>query len=360
MCTRPYSAWQKKFSSLTDRPEKYYSDKKIKFKLPVDWWNYNEIKISCGECEECVLNHANSWATRIIMESRLHKENCFITLTYSNENLPLNGNHMTLRKKDFQDFIKRLRFHLGNKKILYFGCGEYGPRTHRPHGHFIIMGWKPDDLKIQGISKTEQDMFTSKTLEKIWGKGFVTIEPVNYRTACYTARYCQKKAGIKKNKREYTGEFEKIEKIDERNGKKFIVNKNLLKTSRFDKFGREKEFIIMSKQPAIGLEYWNKNKEIIKRNKGILIKIDDKVLLKPIPRYFKKIWERENLEEYLAYDYKQKNEQEQNKDKTIKKITTEKKYLDNNLLVDNLEKRLNEIKDYNLKNKIKLLKRSQI
>lgn len=360
MCTQPLIGWKKKFSSLTDRAEKYYADKKVKFKQPADWWNYDTIHISCGCCTECVLNHANSWATRCYMESLLHKENCFITLTYSNKYLPIQNRHMTLKEKDVQDFIKRLRYHIGDETLLYFYCGEYGPKTHRPHYHILIMGWKPKDLKIKGISKTEQEMYTSKQLEKIWGKGFVTIEDFNYKTACYTARYCQKKAGLKKTKRIYTGEFEKIEKIDERNGKKFIINKNFLKTCRFDNYGREKEFIRMSKKPAIGLRYWELNKEKIKRNEGILININGSVVLKPIPRYFKKLWEKENLEEYLAYEYRQKQKQEQKKNELPKILTTQKKYLDDKLLVDNLEKKLNEINDKNIIFKANLLKRSQI
>lgn len=46
-----------------------------------------------------------------------------------------------LRKKDLQDFFKRLRRNIdkiGYSKITYFGCGEYGPQTFRPHFHAVI------------------------------------------------------------------------------------------------------------------------------------------------------------------------------------------------------------------------------
>lgn len=362
MCTRPLTAWRKKTSSLKDPSWKYYSDKKIKFKQPPNWWDYDIIKISCGQCQECLLRHANHWATRIYMESKCHKKNCFITLTYNPENLPLtaDGRHMTLREKDITDFLKRLRYHIG-QEISYFYCGEYGSRTFRPHYHLIVHGWEPEDLKMIGFSKTDNKMFTSPTLEKIWGKGYVNIQELNYKTACYTARYCMKKNGIKKNKREYTGEFEQVEKIDERNGEKFIQNKNFLKTSRFDKYGRDKEFIRMSRNPAIGLRYWEQNKEKIKRNQGVMINIDGQVVIKPIPRYFKKLWEKENMEEYLKAEYKWRTaKEEQNKNKLLEKISLSKKFIDEKLLVDNLEKRLNEMNDNNLNFKAKLLKRSQV
>ena len=192
-CVSPITAWKKKFSSLTDPPEIYYRDKKIKFKDPKSK-NYEKIKIACGHCIGCRLDHANMWATRIALETQEHKENCFITLTYSNEKVPKTPNgHLTLRKKDFQDFIKRLRAHL-KTKISYFLCGEYGENTHRPHAHACIFGWKPNDLQQIMNSKTENAMFTSKELEKIWGNGFVVVQELNYNTACYTARYVQKKS----------------------------------------------------------------------------------------------------------------------------------------------------------------------
>lgn len=360
MCTNPLIGYRKKFSSLTDSSQKYYHDKKIKFKQPPDWWNYEIVKISCGCCMECLLQRSNHWATRIYMESKTHAKNCFITLTYAPEHLPSNGRHMTLRKKHIQDFIKRLRYHAGTE-ISYFCAGEYGSRTFRPHYHLIVHGWEPEDLKLHSFSKTNNKMFSSKQVEKIWGMGFASIEELNYKTACYTARYCQKKNGIGKIKREYTGEFYPEEKTDERNGQTFIQNRNVLKTSQFDKYGREKEFIVMSKKPAIGLRYWEENKEKIKRNMGIFININGQVILKPIPRYFKKIWEKENQEEYLKAEYKWRTKQaEQNKDKLLKNISLNKKFMDESLLVDNLEKRLNEMNDKNINFKANLLKRSQI
>ena len=76
-------------------------------------------------------------------EAKLHKENCFITLTYNNNNLP---KYKSLVKKELQDFFKRLRKKYG-EGIRYYACGEYGPKGKRPHYHAIIFGWKPKDLK---------------------------------------------------------------------------------------------------------------------------------------------------------------------------------------------------------------------
>ena len=357
-CFKPKKAWKLKFSTLDTSPQTFEKQKKITFKRPSNLDNYQELEIPCGTCLGCKLDNANAWATRIMLETFDHKENSFITLTYDNEHLNINNNHMTLVKKDIQDFIKRLRFHL-NKKISYFACGEYGNQTHRPHAHLIVFGYKPKDLKLHKFSATEKNMYISEELSKIWGKGYVCIEDVNYKTACYTARYVQKKAGIKPNKREYTGEIEETEKTDIRTGEvyKSLINKT--KVSKFDNYGREKEFIIMSKKPAIGLNYWNKNKEKIIRNKGILIKVDNKVSLKPIPRYFKKIWERENWEELYKYKMECQKNLAEKRQETLEKISLSSQKCEE---LTEIQKNdiYNKYLEKNLKERGKYLKRNQI
>jgi len=44
---------------------------------------------------------------------------------------------MSLSKKDFQLYMRRLRFDAG-KGLKYYVCGEYGTKSNRPHYHAII------------------------------------------------------------------------------------------------------------------------------------------------------------------------------------------------------------------------------
>lgn len=358
-CFNPKRAWKLKFNGLPQYTSSitYEKQKKLTFKRPDNTKNYQEIEIPCGHCLGCRLDHANSWATRIICESLSHKKNCFITLTYDNEHLNIKDNHMTLIKKDCQDFIKRLRT-TTNLKLSYFLCGEYGTKTHRPHAHAIIFGYEPDDLKLHSFSATDNKMFTSKKLSKVWGKGYVCVQELNYKTACYTARYVQKKSGITPTKRELTGETEEKEKIDERSGEIYtsIINKRL--TTNTDKYGRQKEFIIMSKKPAIGLEYWNKNKEKIKRNNGILIKIDDKVIIKPIPRYYKKLWEKEDYENLYRYKKICQDSLAKKRQEILDKISITNKSCEE-LTEDEKNKIYNNYLKKNLEERGKYLKRNQ-
>lgn len=112
----------------------------------------------------------------------------FITLTYNDEHLPLDG---SLNVKHWQTFAKRLRHRLGPFRFLH--CGEYGPATNRPHYHACLFGIDfHDDRKV---FKTDgnKTLWTSELLEKTWGKGFCTVGPLNYQTASYVAGYVLKK-----------------------------------------------------------------------------------------------------------------------------------------------------------------------
>lgn len=104
------------------------------------------LTVPCGKCAECKRKRASQWAFRLSIEDRQHIESHFVTLTYSDNNLPRDDcGYPTLVKADLQNYFKRLRFNTG-KKIKYFACGEYGGRTNRPHYHAVIYGASQDEI----------------------------------------------------------------------------------------------------------------------------------------------------------------------------------------------------------------------
>lgn len=148
------------------------------------------MDVACGQCIGCRIDKSKEWAARIVHESRMHQDNCFITLTYDKEHLPWDG---SLNKSHFQKFIKRLRKQNAPKKIRYFHCGEYGEQKgQRPHYHACLFGIDFHD-RVQWSTTNEVITYQSDTLQKIWGKGFATCGELNYQTAAYTARYIMKK-----------------------------------------------------------------------------------------------------------------------------------------------------------------------
>lgn len=145
------------------------------------------IKVGCGKCPVCRMKRSNQWFVRLRKQLDSSKSAYFVTLTYSDENIPHHANGTpTFCKSDLQKFNKRVRKHLsklsGYSEIQgykYFLVAEYGPTTLRPHYHAILFNLPTNDLEE-----------ARKFLEKRWDKGFVTVSFLNSKRIHYTAKYC--------------------------------------------------------------------------------------------------------------------------------------------------------------------------
>lgn len=145
-------------------------------------------QVPCGQCIGCRLTHSRDWATRCVHEAHMHDRNCFLTLTYSDENLPENS---TLVRKHLTDFLKRYRKAVDPVKLRYFGCGEYGSKLSRPHYHLIIFGHDFDDKLLYKQGKFP--LYNSALLSSLWPFGFSVLAGFSFESAAYVARYCVKK-----------------------------------------------------------------------------------------------------------------------------------------------------------------------
>ncbi|MEM0168021.1 MAG: hypothetical protein QW515_05265 [Thermoplasmatales archaeon] len=138
-------------------------------------------------------------------EAQLHDENCFLTLTYNDENIP---DFDSLDYTHVQKFMKRLRRTLEGtkyeKKIKFYRVGEYGDSFGRPHYHLIIFGFDFSCLHIfdrgRQVNKRtrwrgddQQPQYRSTLLEHLWTHGNAEIANVNYDTCMYVAKYVTKK-----------------------------------------------------------------------------------------------------------------------------------------------------------------------
>ena len=156
---------------------------------PNDGYPDLRVTLPCGQCIGCRLERSRQWAIRCMHESQLHEENCFLTLTFDQENLDQGG---SLVKADFQNFMKRLRRFAEPDKIRYFHCGEYGEISQRPHHHAILFGI---DFTDKQLLQKERDvsLYTSDQLDSLWGLGLASIGEVTFESCAYVARYCTKK-----------------------------------------------------------------------------------------------------------------------------------------------------------------------
>lgn len=165
----------------------------MSFKRNVEVLDGVPIFLPCGKCVGCRLVYAREWAVRCVHESKMHKENCFVTLTYAPEHLPENG---SLVVRDLQLFLKRLRkwyFKLTGRRFRFYASGEYGDINGRPHYHALLFGIDFHDKKLYTETARGDKVYTSAALDLVWQKGTCKIGAVNFESASYVARYCLKK-----------------------------------------------------------------------------------------------------------------------------------------------------------------------
>lgn len=153
------------------------------------------LKMPCGKCEACRLEHARQRAVRCMHEFKsCGEKGAFLTLTYSDTHLPSNGSY---RERDIVLFVKRLRKLVAPLSIKTFGCAEYGDKGGRPHFHLLVFGFDfPDKYYWRGSAEHGSgfESFRSPFLENLWTLGNSEIGSLTVASASYVARYTQKKS----------------------------------------------------------------------------------------------------------------------------------------------------------------------
>nr|QJB19166.1 MAG: replication initiator protein [Microvirus sp.] len=130
----------------------------------------------CGKCSQCHVTYLQHWTFRLQREMA-GKPALFLTITYDYANIPMNKGKFTLLKKDYQDWLKRLRKALPNRELKYVVCGEYGTNNNRPHYHMILIGADLNDVK---------------EINETWGKGLIHFGTAQPASIAYTFKYSVK------------------------------------------------------------------------------------------------------------------------------------------------------------------------
>jgi hypothetical protein len=151
-----------------------------------------ETEIPCGKCHECITLRACDWGLRTQHELGDHDENCCLTLTYNDESLP----DYSDRKVPFQKFMKRLR-KSRKKKISYLASHELGSNNGRIHHHVLLFGTSFDDMRMHKKTPKGTQLYTSKSLAKLWSTdgneiGWCNIGEASAKAGHYIAAYALK------------------------------------------------------------------------------------------------------------------------------------------------------------------------
>lgn len=257
-CFRPLAGWR----SREVNPET--GKRKIVFNFK-DAYADLPVTLPCGQCIGCRLERSRQWAIRCVHEASSFEKNCFITLTYDDDHLPKDG---SLVKKDFQDFMKRLRKNSGTK-IRYFHCGEYGEQLGRPHYHACLFNFDFEDKKLWS-ERESGNLYTSDELNEIWGKGYCIVGAVTFDSAAYVARYITKKI---------TGD-----------------------SAPAHYRGKQPEYTTMSRRPGIGKTWFDKFRTDCYPSDSVVMRGKE---MKP-PKYYDKQFELDSPLEFRQMKAKRK------------------------------------------------------
>lgn len=168
--------------------------------------------VPCGSCAQCLQKRSREWTFRLEQEAKFAYGSKFLTLTYAEDKIPVSENGlMTLYKKDYQDFMKRLRWNLDGLKIRYYACGEYGTKTYRPHYHAVVFGLPKD--------------FSIRELDQAWQNGITTVSPGNIKRHAYVSKYITKGKWNTQRFGEYDDRLPEFSLMSKGLGKSFLTER---------------------------------------------------------------------------------------------------------------------------------------
>lgn len=199
-------------------------------------------------------------------EASLYDSNLFVTLTYSDECLPVRGQ---LHYPHFKAFMRRyaywrVGYDLMGRRVVpqsrFFVAGEYGEKFRRPHYHAILFDCHfPDMVPLKRLTPGNS-LYRSPTLEKLWPHGHSSIGMVTLDSAQYVAQYCVKKVTGKGAMQHYT------------------------EWDEYGEFQRVPEFARMSLRPGIGARWFDEFGSLATANDYVSAQGQEI----PLPRYYDK------------------------------------------------------------------------
>lgn len=230
-----------------------------------------KIKVPCGKCIGCRLDYSRHWALRSMHEAKMHDKNCFVTLTFNDDHIP---DDRSVHKEYIRSWLKRFRKKYG-EGIRYMLCGEYGEKYQRPHYHILFYGFDFPDKYVYS-ERRGNIYYRSPGLEDIWreaysseSNGFSIIGDVEFESSAYVARYVTKKVFGHKADKYYKG--------------------------------REPEFLLTSRMPGLGNEFFYKYYSDMFNLGYCLIDNKGRKFKAPIPRYYVNLMQEFNPNIYNLY-----------------------------------------------------------
>jgi len=154
-------------------------------------------EFGCGQCMPCRINKRRLWVTRLHLEAGVNPPAFFLTFTYDEKHLPLDG---SLDRWHLHGCFKRVRS--AGVRFRFFAVGEYGDHSFRPHYHAVIFGVPYESISV---------------FQEKWGMGFVDVKVCEGALFDYIAGYVCKKMTRSDDKR-LNGRYPEYSRMSKRPG----------------------------------------------------------------------------------------------------------------------------------------------
>lgn len=125
----------------------------------------------------------------------MHGDSSFLTLTYDEEHhakLPLTPSGRSLDFSHHEKFLKSLRRRYTQNNIRYYGCGEYGERSGRPHFHYILHGFPACSGSRCHHPSGKFTCEACNVVRAAWKKGHIYLGEATKDSIAYVANYITK------------------------------------------------------------------------------------------------------------------------------------------------------------------------
>lgn len=148
------------------------------------------LPFGCGQCMPCRIKRRRLWVHRNLLESRLHGDSSFLTLTYNEKEYEKLAPTYSLDFSHHHNFIQTLRRKFKTAAIRYYGVGEYGERSGRPHFHYLLYGYPA--CSGDRCKEEKYQCPACSLVYSAWGKGFIYLGDVTKDSISYVASYVTK------------------------------------------------------------------------------------------------------------------------------------------------------------------------
>lgn len=119
-----------------------------------------------------------------MLEAGDYEDNAFVTLTYADAPRSLVPEHL-------RDWLKRIRGQVSPRRLRFFGVGEYGEQSWRPHYHVALFNYP--SCAFVGLNRGDCPCEACTVVRKTWGFGHVLVGRLERSSAQYVAGYVVKK-----------------------------------------------------------------------------------------------------------------------------------------------------------------------